>query len=308
MPLSEIIPFPRSKEKLIKDIKAAFHEHKFDRVYELFENYEKHFELDEHLAHLKCQTLYELEHFLELREETVILLKQGFDLYDEMMVFYVKSLNGLGQYFEVVQVIDQVIDEVRHHQTRMQLFPIKEYAMSQIEHYNRHSMEQLKQFDQLQLSEQIQTILTLIDYSQYTYKETVAHLIETLSLHPQLQSMMLEYLRFAKYDRPVALVKYDERFTVTPKSLPGLENTTMKRYMIPKVLAALENDTLQLIEEANRVMNHHSILLYPMEITDKAQLSDWVKAYTAYFQSMLGLTQISDEDQLLAFIRSLDQT
>ena len=44
------------------------------------------------------------------------------------MLYYIKALNGLGQYYESVNVINQIIDEVQSHKTRMALFPLKEYA------------------------------------------------------------------------------------------------------------------------------------------------------------------------------------
>ena len=53
------------------------------------------------------------ELFLELREEAIILLKRGLNCYDDLMIYYIKSLNGLGQYYQAVEVINQIIDEVK---------------------------------------------------------------------------------------------------------------------------------------------------------------------------------------------------
>jgi hypothetical protein len=50
-----------------------------------------------------------------------------------MICYYIKSLNGLEQYYESVEVINQIIDEVRDHKTRMELFPLKEYAQSKLD-------------------------------------------------------------------------------------------------------------------------------------------------------------------------------
>ena len=41
------------------------------------------------------------------------MLKRGFNCYDELMIYYIKSLNGLGQFNEAVEVINQIIDEVK---------------------------------------------------------------------------------------------------------------------------------------------------------------------------------------------------
>lgn len=93
--MSDVIPFPRSKEKLIREIKQSFNSNDLEQMYQLFEDFEEHFELDEQMALLKCSMLYNMQHFLELREEAIILLKQGTTKYDDLMVYYVKSLNGL---------------------------------------------------------------------------------------------------------------------------------------------------------------------------------------------------------------------
>ena len=60
-------------------------------------------------------------------------MKRGLSCYDDLMIYYVKSLNGLGQYYQTVEVINQIIDEVRDHKTRMALFPLKEYAQSKLD-------------------------------------------------------------------------------------------------------------------------------------------------------------------------------
>ena len=74
--MSDVIPFPRSKEKLIREIKQSFNSNDLEQMYQLFEDFEEHFELDEQMALLKCAMLFKMEHYLELREEAIILLKQ----------------------------------------------------------------------------------------------------------------------------------------------------------------------------------------------------------------------------------------
>ena len=41
--MSDIIPFPRSKDKLIRDIKIAYNQDDLEEMYSLFDNYEEHF-------------------------------------------------------------------------------------------------------------------------------------------------------------------------------------------------------------------------------------------------------------------------
>lgn len=304
--MSDIIPFPRSKEKLIREIKQAFNENNLAQAYDLFESLEAQFELDEQMALLKCATLFKMEHYLELREEAIILLKQGMSNYDDLMIYYVQSLNGLGQYFEVVEIINQIIDEVNDHKTRMELFPIKEFALSQIDKHNEHAAQMLQNFDTLTLKEKVNIMLTLIDHGQYRYQETVIHLLNTLELAPNVVSIMLEYLRFAKNDQTISIHKYGYEINVIPRNLEGLEQTLFKAEIIPNVLKQLEDGAAQLVEEALHLLNNHAILLYPLNVEKIATKQTWIEGYTNYFKSMVGLESLDETNHVLAFIVSLD--
>ncbi|KKI54567.1 MAG: hypothetical protein L0L63_02030 [Staphylococcus equorum] len=304
--MSDIIPFPRSKDKLIREIKQSFNNNELDQMYELFEDFEKQFELDEQMSLLKCAMLYKMGHYLELREEAIILLKQGITKYDDLMVYYVKSLNGLGQYFEVVDVINQIIDEVNDHKTRMELFPLKEYALSQIDKHNAHAAEMLRDFESLSLREQISTILTLIDHNQYRYQETVVNIINEIELAPNVVSIMLEYLRFAGYNQNIRVQKFDYTVEVNPNHLSGLEQTLFKIKIIPEVIKQIEDDAAQIVEEALHLMNNHAILLYPLDIESIASEDEWIEAYTNYFKSMLGLESLDTTNTIVNLITSID--
>lgn len=305
--MSDIIPFPRSKEKLIREIKQAFNENNLAQAYDLFESLEAQFELDEQMALLKCAMLFKMEHYLELREEAIILLKQGMSNYDDLMIYYVQSLNGLGQYFEVVEIINQIIDEVNDHKTRMELFPIKEFALSQIDKHNEHAAQMLQNFDTLTIKEQVNIMLTLIDHSQYRYQETVIHLLNALELAPNVVSIMLEYLRFAKNDQTIFIHKYGYEIDVIPRNLEGLEQTLFKTEIIPNVLKQLEDGAAQLVEEALHLLNNHAILLYPLNVESIATKQTWIEGYTNYFKSMVGLESFDETNHVLTFIVSLDK-
>lgn len=305
--MSDIIPFPRSKDKLIREIKQSYNKHDFETMYNLFESLEAQFELDEQMALLKCAMLYKMEHYLELREEAIILLKQGISNYDDLIIYYVQSLNGLDQYFEVVEIINQIIDEVNDHKTRMELFPIKEYALSQIDKHNTRAAQMLQNFDALTLREQVNTILSLIDYSQYRYQETVMHLLNDGHLAPNVVSIMLEYLRFAECESTIHIHKFGFEVDVIPYQLEGLEHTTFKTDVIPNVLKNIEDDAAQLIEETLHLLNNHAILLYPINIENIATKDAWVEAYSNYFKSMVGLEILDETNHVITFIVSLDK-
>lgn len=305
--MSDIIPFPLSEKKLKEDIRKAELTQDLDRMYELFEQYESQFELDEALAIKKCDMLYQMRAFLELREEVIILLKQGLNKYDELMIYYIKSLNGLEQYYESVEVINQIIDEVRDHKTRMELFPLKEYAQSKLDSNHEQLTQSLAQFHQLNAREQTHVLLQLIDNGHYDFKETIHYLLSHSTFENNIVSLMIEYLRFAQSESIVTVTKYGTTVNIIPKELSGLEHTTLKSIILPKVIENLEDGAIHIVDEASHIMNNHSILLYPLNIGSLFPIEDWIVAYDVYFKSMLGIDDNVVNHDVLSYIYQLDK-
>lgn len=305
--MSDIIPFPLSEKKLKEDIRKAVLTQDLDRMYELFEQYESQFELDEALAIKKCDMLYQMRAFLELREEAIILLKQGLNKYDELMIYYIKSLNGLEQYYESVEVINQIIDEVRDHKTRMELFPLKAYAQSKLDSNHEQLTQSLAQFHQLNAREQTHVLLQLIDNGHYDFKETIHYLLSHSTFENNIVSLMIEYLRFAQSESIVTVTKYGTTVNIIPKELSGLEHTTLKSIILPKVIENLEDGAIHIVDEASHIMNNHSILLYPLNIESLFPIEDWIVAYDVYFKSMLGIDDNVVNQDVLSYIYQLDK-
>ncbi|MCJ1656167.1 hypothetical protein MT340_006100 [Staphylococcus sp. NRL 16/872] len=304
--MSDIIPFPKAQNKLYKDIIEVNNQQNHERLYQLFEDYEAQYELDDQLSLIKCDMLYQLESFLELREEAIVLLKKGLSYYEELMIYYVKALNGLGQHYEAIEVINQIIDEVKDHKTRMALFPIREYAQSQLNEDKHITSQLLSQFSTLNLNEQIKLVMKLIDNGHYEFKETVAFLLTHEVKANNLKSLMLEYLRFANYEELISINKYGFSISIRPSKLNGLEHTEMKTVVIPKVTELLSEGALNISNEAHHVMNNHSILLYPLSIFELYSDSEWIKTYENYFKTMIGLPTNEANSELLQFIYTLD--
>ncbi|RIM73022.1 hypothetical protein BU594_07170, partial [Staphylococcus arlettae] len=141
----------------------------------------------------------------------------------------------------------------------------------------------------------------------YSYKDTVANLLNNNDNRNNVISIMLEYLRFAQYEEVVHISKFNQNLSLVPKDLPGLEHTTMKQQVIPEVVKCLDDEGTQLLEEALHVMNNHAILLYPIDIQTIGFVPQWIKAYENYFKSMLGIVQPQSIDEVSEFIQRLDQ-
>ncbi|HIA6648795.1 TPA: hypothetical protein ACWRRI_001595 [Staphylococcus aureus] len=304
--MSDIIQFPNSSKKLYKDIKRAEQDQNYDLMYEYIVQYERQFELTEEIAMMKCRMLYETGSFLELREETIVLLKTGIQQYDALMIYYVKSLIGLGQYFEAVEVIHQIIDEVKDHKTRMALHPLKEFAKSKLIEDEKRLTQSLTDFDTLSMREQTHLILKLIDNGHFHFQETVLYILKSNTYSYNLISLMIEYLRFANCTQELTIEKYGMDVTFVPANLKGLEHTTLKEKIIPNVMETLNDGALHIAEEAHHIMNNHSIMIYPIDIETLFETNKWINAYECYFKNMLELKCELQSIDAFNFIQQLD--
>lgn len=305
--MSELIPFPKLKQKLCSDIKQAIAEEQYDIAYDCFVEYEQYFEMTEALALMKCHVLWETESYLELREEAHILLEQGYTSQDELMIYYVKSLFALEQYQSVVSVVDEILDNVKAHQTRMILLPLKDQAQHQLNKRQEDMQVQLQQFDQLSEGPRTELILSMIDDSAYYFADTMAYWIMQDDVSASLQSLMLEYLRFARYNQSIQLEVNGEEITVVPAQLEGFDVTRFMESIVPEVIAQLENDYPSLVQEARIHLNAHNIAMYPYDITQLADDQTWIQTYVYYFEEMIGVSpSFSAYTYVLSFIKLLN--
>ncbi|XOI47941.1 hypothetical protein L1F34_001160 [Mammaliicoccus lentus] len=263
--MSDIIPFPKLKNQLITNIKTSMQDGEYDKAYESFETYEQHFEMDEQLSLMKCEVLKSCGHYLELREEASILLNQGHEQYDQVVIYFVESLFQLEQYQTVVEIINQIKDEAIDHATRMTLIPMQDLAKDKLEQRKLKASEILKTFKDTNFEGQVQLLIDLIDNHLGIFNLTLAQIIENEPLHPNVQSLILEYLRLGEWSAEVKFNKIDTNIAIVPTELSGIERTDFKINIIPKIIEQLEIDSPASIELSNSILNQHAILLYPIE-------------------------------------------
>lgn len=305
--MSEIIPFPKLQEKLCADIKQAIDSEQYEVAYDAFMVYEKHFELTDALALLKCQVLWELEAYLELREETHIMIKQEYSFQDELMIFHVKSLYALEQYQSVVSIVEAVLDQTQSHETRMVLLPIKDQAKRHLQERQEVMQQQIQQFEQLSAPQQTELILSLIDDSAYHFADSIAYLITNGYIRTKLQSLMLEYLRFARYNQSIQCEMYGKHIDIVPSELVGFEETHFVTVIVPKVIELLETEYPSLVREAHVHLNSHNVAMYPIDTIQIADDQTWIETYFVYFEEMMGLPPTySVEASVMDFIKLLN--
>ncbi|MDU0419880.1 hypothetical protein QVA72_05650 [Staphylococcus simulans] len=309
--MTDIIPFPQNQSKLINDIKTSFKHEQYDKMYDLFMKYEKDFELDTDLALLKCEMLLRMEQYLELREEAIILLKQGFDAYNRLMVYYMTSLHGLGQYYECVNLFNQIIDQVKDYDIRMQLFPIKEDAQMQLNQNKKHYISKMSRFTTLTIDQQLYLLFDMMHEGQYGFAETFAEILNQERLHSHVQTIILEYLKKAQYQHEINFVKNNAEFKVVPKALPGLEYASFTQKVIPAVMQQFEDQFgSQMRSEISQMLQGFAIGIYPLEIEQEAPVDAWIETFFNYIEDMLNLSESAEKhmsEPVLKWIHAIEQ-
>ncbi|MGK9043506.1 hypothetical protein [Mammaliicoccus vitulinus] len=308
--MSEIIPFPKLKNQLITSIDQAIKSGQFDDAYQTFELYEQHFAMDEELSLKKCEVLKECGHYLELREEASILLNQGHDYYDKIVIYFVESLYYLEQYQTVVEIINQIKDENIEHSTRMSLLPIQDMAKDKLDQRQLKASEVLRTFQETQFEEQINLLIDLIDNHLGVFNLTLAQIIENELLHPNVQSLILEYLRLSEWSADVKFEKLNEIITVNPIELDGIERTNINKNIIPKIIDQLEIDSPSSIELAKSLLNQHAIVMYPItfsEIKDDTLIACYLKLLSEQFNIDANYKSVNQDEwqKFIDFIQKL---
>ena len=128
---------------------------------------------------------------------------------------------------------------------------------------------------------------------------TLAQIIENEVLHPNVQSLILEYLRLSEWSAEVKFNKIDENITVIPTELPGIERTNFTQNIIPKVIDQLEIDSPSSIELAKSLLNQHAIIMYPItlnDINDDVLVACYLKLLSERFNIDANYESVTQQD------------
>lgn len=181
----------------------------------------------------------------------------------------------------------------------MALLPIQDMAKEKLNQRQLKASEVLRTFQETQFEEQINLLIDLIDHHLGIFNLTLAQIIENEVLHPNVQSLILEYLRLSEWSAEVKFNKIDENITVIPTELPGIERTNFTQNIIPKVIDQLEIDSPASIELAKSLLNQHAIIMYPItlnDINDDVLVACYLKLLSERFNIDANYESVTQQD------------
>lgn len=293
--MSDIILFPKLKENLSRQIRQAMKSNRYEDAYDLFMAVEKHFELsaDEQLLKLEC--LYQLESFLELKEESSILLNQGHQAYNEIIPYFLESLMYYKQYQTVMELIEMLRQENVDQKLLIELMPLYDEAVQALETKRRVSRKFIMTFQSSDSNAQCDLILKLIDEGDFAYQMSFVHILESNTLHPKVISFILQYLLMAQCDKHVTITKFNLTMQIEISKLPRLETSEFQE-VIDGVYSDLQREMPSAADDAVLLMKQHHLLLYPLEFEyfDKRQLDLIIQTYAHYFLQLFTDSKTDD--------------
>ncbi|MCU7557120.1 hypothetical protein [Macrococcus capreoli] len=295
--MSDIIIFPKLKGNLMNQIHTAMTAHHYEQAYDLFNDYEKHFELteDEHLLKLDC--LYQLESFLELREESSILLNQGHYAYDKIVPYFIESLLKLKQYQTVVELIDSLRSEDVDHKIIVSLMPFYDEAHHQLNKRNAAHINFIRTFKDNDANKQLSLILELIQTEDYRFQMSFVQMLEHNMLHPMVSSMMLEYLLQSGYKGEVKFNKLSHDCRILVSELSSLVQTELMQEIMPVVIDYFEDHSPDMVQLIVETIRQHNTIIYPIRLTEVFKCSNvsLKEAYIQYFNALFHLNEVHDQ-------------
>lgn len=295
--MSDIIIFPKLQGNLMKQIRAAMNRADYETAYDLFNDYEKHFELseDEHLIKLDC--LYQLESFLELREESSILLNQGHYAYSTIVPYFIESLLKLKQYKTVIELIESLRSEDVDHKLIVSLMPFYDEAHHQLNKRNDAHLKFIQTFKDNDYIKQLDLMMELIESEDFRFQMSFVQLLEHTELHPVISSMMIEYLLLSRYKGEVKFAKLNINTRVNISNVVTMVKSPFMLEVVDQIKCYYENNSPNVVTVIVETMKLHNTVMYPIgyQTFFNCETQTVVEAYIIMFNRLFNIEDNSKD-------------
>jgi len=304
-----VIQFPKLKERLISKGLDALKNKKFKEALELLlqaqDLTEQHDEID--LGIVVC--LLELGRLNEAKDRCKLMLHQDIGDYFNVLQVYLSILIQLGEYQEVIQTIEAVLEEDQFPPTYFENF-IKLLELSrkmidsgEIEPNNNIEEDAMEDLDSIlhqtfiennNHHEQAALIQQVKDRNMHKYVPIMAQFLQSPTKHPIIKTMVLQLLIDNNVSENISIEKFGETRSVIPANLRDISQDEYGG----KVLAILENSLGQenptLFEVTKELWLRYMFILFPFTPTDDQPMI-WAAALHLYGSELHGIDIENEE-------------
>ncbi|TDM10660.1 hypothetical protein [Macrococcus lamae] len=311
--MSDIIIFPKIGDGLNRQLEDAMAKSQYEQAYDIINEMERHIELSYEQQLVKLEILKQVGSFIELREESSIMLNQGHPSYEAVVQYFLESLYALEQYQTVIELIDSLRSEELDHALMMQLLPLYDAARLQRKDQTEQSIDQLQHFQEWSVSRQLNYMMELIQSEQTSYGSSVRYLLEQSPLDARVQTLMIEYLLLAGAKGEVRFQKLNQQVVVDLERISHVQESRLLTEVYPVIIDWYDTNAPALSPAVREWLNEQQLIRYPLDFTDSdgtiADINTTAEAHILYLNSLFSLDEQSDFNETtdhLTIIREIE--
>lgn len=309
----KVILFPGMVERLFNEAKAFAEENRFEEANDLFEQALTLDEGDELSLSVFAYSLYEAKNYDRAKEICEDILAKGPSMYFEVMELYLTICMQLRQFKQVEKIIQSLLEEEVIPPEEIEKFQRlknlnEEIAQNQDAYYEQAEIEddevfEATQFLGLPVQQQLLQIHEMTEKNIRPLVEEIKTIIETESVHPFIQSLLLILLVEQQVNVDIAITKFEKMATVNPSQLELPTKLPQFQAVTAKITEMLERHP-SMLEVLGHLLAKHAIVLYPFEWIGYNN-EDVAVGYVEFVKMMFGeLTETNHE--FVDFLQKLE--
>ena len=312
----KVILFPGMVERLFDEAKSLAEMERYNEANELFEQALLLDEGDEVSLSLFAYSLYEVKKFERAKEICEQLLSIGPTMYFEVMELYLSICMQMRQFKQVEKIIQTLMDEEEIPHEKIEKFERLKNLNAQIAENQQTQLQETvvdegatyfefraSEFLLLPVQEQMMKIQELTEINLRPFVEEIKAVIETSTIHPFIQSLLLILLVEQEVNVAVNVAKFAkvQRVNPTQLSLPTELPQFQEVSTIITEQLAQEPSTLEFV---GQLLTKHAIVLYPFE-WDRFTSEQLAKSYIDFVKIMFG-EMLEIDSEVVEFLQNLE--
>ena len=312
----KVILFPGMVERLFDEAKSMAENERFNEANELFEQAFLLDEGDEVSLSMFAYSLYEVKKFERAKEICEQLLSIGPNMYFEVMELYLTICMQMRQFKQVEKVIQTLIDEEEIPHEKIEKFERLKNLNAQIAENQQTQLQETiveedaayfefiaSEFIQLSVQDQMLKIQELTEINLRPFVEELKAVIETSTIHPFIQSLLLILLVEQEVNVAVNVAKFAKVQQVNPAQLALPTELPQFQEVSAMITEQLAQEP-SILEFVVQLMTKHAIVLYPFE-WDRFTSEQLAKSYIDFVKMMFGEMHEID-GEVVEFLQNLE--
>lgn len=312
-----VVLFPGTTERMLEQARGLAENYQYKEANEQFEKAFQLTEGDELSLSVYAYSLYETKNFDRAKEICENLLALGPNNYFEVMELYLTICMQLRQFKQVEKIIESLLEEEAIPFDQVEKFQrlknlnaeIAQNQESQLDEVIFEEVEEEFELDsnlfmQLPIQQQLQQIQELTEKNIRPLVGQLQQIIESESIHPFIQSLLLILFVEQEVNIDVKVKKFGRIEVVNPAQMDLPTKLPQYQEITSIVLEKLERDPSTL-EFVQFLIAKHAIVLYPYEWLDYDS-EDVAISYIDLVKTMFG--EIKEMDyEIVEFLQNIEK-